>query len=390
MKIAMLDPSLFTGRYDDSLCAALAQHGHKVHLLGRPMRETDAIVPRGYEYASRFFRFGEGTRELLGDGLLGKAVKAGEYSLDALAGSLDAFDADVVHAQWLPFAWADARLLSRLRRRTALVHTVHNAQAFHGDATAAVQGRGYMALLPRFDALIVHGEATRAALDGQGIDMNRVHLVAHPPMKLAKATPADLAAVPSKTPNVPRIVFFGTIRPYKGLDLLIEAAINLWKDGHNFELAIAGKPFMPVEALFGRIRGASFAHRLVTDLGFLPESRLDAHLSQADIIAFPYRSIDSSGAFLSALGYGAAMVTSDAGMFGELKESDVARFPVGDAPALTDALRQLVSGAALRRQFAEAAKQLDVHLGSWDQAAVATERVYEAALGRFAERKDQT
>jgi glycosyltransferase involved in cell wall biosynthesis len=390
MKIAMLDPSLFTGRYDDSLCAALAQRGHEVRLLGRPMRATDAIVPRGYDYAPRFFRVGEGARALLGEGLLGKAVKAGEYGVDALAGPLGAFDADIVHAQWLPFAWADARLLGRLRTRAALVHTVHNAQAFHGDATAAVQGRGYMSLLPRFDALIVHGEATRLALEGQGIDMKRVHLVAHPPMKLATATPDDLAAVPPKMPDVPRIVFFGTIRPYKGLDLLIEAAINLWKDGHNFELAIAGKPFMPVEALFGRVRGAGFAHRLITDLGFLPESRLDAHLSRADIIAFPYRSIDSSGAFLSALGYGAAMVTSDAGMFGELKKVDVARFPVGDAIALTDALRPLVREAALRERFADAAQGLDERLGGWDHAAVATERVYEAAFDRFAARNLRT
>lgn len=387
MKVAMLDPSLFTGRYDDSLCAALAQRGHDVRLLGRPMRATDAIVPHGYAYVPRFFGFGEGARALLGDGLLGKAVKAAEYSLDAVAGPLGTLEGDVVHAQWLPFAWADARLLGRLGRRAALVHTVHNAQAFHGDATAAVQGRGYIGLLPRFDALIVHGEATRAALEGQGIDMDRVHLVAHPPMQLSVATPEDLAFVPAKTPNVPRILFFGTIRPYKGLDLLIDAAINLWKDGHNFELAIAGKPFMPVEAQFGKIRGAGFAHRLITDLGFLPESRLDAHLKRADIIAFPYRAIDSSGAFLSSLGYGAAMVTSDAGMFGELGETDVAQFPVGDGIALANVLRPLVDDAGLRMRFAQAAKKLDVRLGGWDQAAATTERAYEAALVRFAARQ---
>ncbi|HEY1124156.1 MAG TPA: glycosyltransferase family 4 protein [Sphingobium sp.] len=389
MKVAMLDPSLFTGRYDDSLCAALAQRGHDVRLLGRPMRETDAIIPRGYIYTPRFFQLGEAVRGLTGDGLLGKAVKAVEYSLDAIAGPLAALEADVIHAQWLPFALADGRLLARLRGRAALVHTVHNAQAFHGDATAAVQGRGYMALLPRFDALIVHGEATRAALEGRGIDMDRVHLVPHPPMQLTAATPEDLAAVPVKAPNVPRILFFGTIRPYKGLELLIDVAINLWKDGHNFELAIAGKPFMPVEAQFGKIRGAGFAHRLITDLGFLPESRLDAHLSRADIIAFPYRAIDSSGAFLSALGYGAAMVTSDAGMFGELSKGDVARFPAGDAIALTDALRLLVDDASARLRFAQAAKALDTRLGGWDQAAADTQRVYESALVRFATRKGQ-
>ncbi len=81
--------------------------------------------------------------------------------------------------------------------------------------------------------------------------------------------------------------FFGTIRPYKGLDLLIEAAINLWKDGHNFELAIAGKPFMPVEALFGRIRGAGFAHRLITDLGFLPKAA-STRIFRAAPISLPF------------------------------------------------------------------------------------------------------
>ena len=68
MKIAMLDPSLFTGRYDDGLCAGLAQAGANVTLLGRPMRATDAIEPQGYSYAPRFFRHSEALRDRLGEG----------------------------------------------------------------------------------------------------------------------------------------------------------------------------------------------------------------------------------------------------------------------------------------------------------------------------------
>lgn len=378
MKVAMLDPSLFTGRYDDGLCTALAQRGHDVRLLGRPLRDTDAIEPQGYTYEPRFFRLGEGVRGVTGDGTMSRLIKAADYGLDAMFGSLTALDADVVHLQWLPFARADAKLLDRLMGRAALVHTVHNAQAYHGDSGAAsAQGKGYADMLPRFDALIVHGEATCAALAGRGIDMNRVHLVPHPPMRLATAMAADLAAVPA--PAVPRILFFGTIRPYKGLDLLVEAAISLWKDGHDFELAIAGKPFMPVDHLLGRVKGAGFAHRLVTDLGFLTEGRLDAHLGAADMIAFPYRSIDSSGAFLSALGYGAAMITSDAGMFGELNKNDVARFPVEDTEALADRLRSLIADSASRKRLGQAARALAARIGGWAEAAALTERVYEAA-----------
>src|SRR3546814_15956758 len=76
--------------------------------------------------------------------------------------------ADVAHMQWLPLAPADRIMLRRLKGRTALVHTVHNADAYHADA--GVQGRGYRGLLDMFDALIVHGGTTREALERQGGD----------------------------------------------------------------------------------------------------------------------------------------------------------------------------------------------------------------------------
>jgi glycosyltransferase involved in cell wall biosynthesis len=379
MKVAMLDPSLFTPRYDDGLCEAVAARGHDVTLLGRPMRATDAIVPKRYRYAPRFFRLGERLRPMLGEGRLGQAAKAIDYMLDVRFRSLKSIEGDVAHFQWLPLARADAWLLRRLRDRVALIHTVHNAQPFHGDSSA--QGRGYGALLRAFDMLIVHGEQTLDALLEQGHERAAIHVVPHPPMRLRDATPDDLAAVPKSA--LPRILFFGTIRPYKGLDLLVQACLKLWREGLAFELAIAGKPFMPVEAFTGAIRGGGFGDRLITDFGFLTEHRLDAHLRAADILAFPYRAIDSSGAFLSALRYGAAMVTSDAGMFGELPEDVAARFPAGNADALTGKLRELLTDAERRRRAGEATLAHGASLDGWDKAAEQTEAAYLAAIARF-------
>lgn len=380
MKIAMVDPSLFTGRYDDGLCAALARAGHDVTLLGRPTRATDAIEPVGYRYVPRFFRLGERLRGLLGEGRAGQAAKGAGYAFDAAFGSLSALEGDVVHFQWLPLARVDAMWLRRLEGRAALVHTVHNATPFHGSAAA--QGRGYHGLLARFDALIVHGEPTRATLVAGGIDPARIHLVPHPPMQLATASAADRAAVPPPAPGMPRILFFGTVRPYKGLDLLIDAALALWREGLAFELAIAGKPFMDMAPLLEPVRAAGFGDRLVSDLGFLPEGRLDAHLSAADIVAFPYRAIDSSGAFLSALRYGAAMITSDAGMFGELNAPRITQFPTGDAAGLRDGLRTLIRDGAARRRGGEGALALLRALPDWDEAARGTLAAYRAALAR--------
>jgi glycosyltransferase involved in cell wall biosynthesis len=69
-------------------------------------------------------------------------------------------------------------------------------------------------------------------------------------------------------------------------------------------------------------------------------------LRKSDIIAFPYRHIDSSGAFLSALHYGKAMVASRVGMFAGLDEQRRALICApDDADALADALR--ASGVAM-------------------------------------------
>ena len=188
MKVAMVDPSLFTGRYDDSLCAALAGEGADVSLLGRPMRDTDAIVPQGYSYRSHYFRHSEALRTRLGEGRAFRLAKAAEYGLACALGDIAPLTrGDIVHVQWLPLAPADRLLLNRLKGRTALVHTVHNADAYHADA--GLQGRGYRALLDLFDALIVHGDTTRAALMGQGIDPARIHVTPHPPMRLATLCP---------------------------------------------------------------------------------------------------------------------------------------------------------------------------------------------------------
>ncbi|WP_150290270.1 glycosyltransferase family 4 protein [Sphingobium estronivorans] len=375
MKVAMCDPSLFTGRYDDSLCAAMAAAGADVTLLGRPMRATDAIIPQGYRYEARFFRRSEALRQRIGEGRAFRLLKAAEYGLSCAMGDLDALaKADVAHMQWLPLAPADRIMLRRLKGRTKLVHTVHNADAYHADA--GVQGRGYRALLDLFDGLIVHGETTRTALERQGVDPARIHVTPHPPMCLAAAGPGDLAEVADAA--MPRLLFFGTIRPYKGVDLLVEACLSLWRAGHRFELVLAGKPFMDIAPLLDSVRAEGFGERLIPDLGFLTEQRLDAHMAKADILVFPYRHIDSSGAFLSALHHGKAMVTSDAGMFVSLPPEVAVKAPAGNAAALAHALLPLVESTAIRQALGAHARSYGDSMGNWKDMASATLAIYGA------------
>ncbi|MDI1297308.1 MAG: glycosyltransferase, partial [bacterium] len=181
-------------------------------------------------------------------------------------------------------------------------------------------------------------------------------------------------------PVRPRLRFFGTSRPYPGVDLLIDACLTLWRAGHDFDLVLAGKPFMDVAPLMDMVQDAGFADRLITDFGFLREQRLDAHMAKADILVFPYRHIDSSGAFLSALHHGKAMVTSDAGMFASLPADVVVKAPAGDAPALAQAFLPLIQGAGLRQARGASARRYGDMMGDWKTMASATIDIYRQIL----------
>ncbi len=104
-------------------------------------------------------------------------------------------------------------------------------------------------------------------------------------------------------------------------------------------------------------------------------------MARADILLFPYRHIDSSGAFLSALHHGKAMVTSDAGMFAALPDGVASRARAGDAAALGRALLPLIESAAIRGEAGARARAYGDAMGSWKDMALATIDIYRQAMG---------
>ena len=123
--------------------------------------------------------------------------------------------------------------------------------------------------------------------------------------------PGELADVQG-----PVVLFFGLLRPYKGIDVLLEA----WREIDGAELWIVGMPRMDIAALRA---GAPERVRWLTR--FVSDGELLALIRRASLVVLPYREIDQSGVAFTALGAGAPLLLSDVGGFPELAATGAAR-----------------------------------------------------------------
>ena len=115
----------------------------------------------------------------------------------------------------------------------------------------------------------------------------------HPIIRLPSPKPSA-----EPTANAPKqILFFGNIKHYKGVDILVQAGLQLAKKQKNFHITIAGKPFMELEDIYQQISQADAGELFTIIPRYLSEQELANTLSASDIIVFPYREIDASGAF---------------------------------------------------------------------------------------------
>ena len=367
----MVDPSLFTLPYDQAFCAGLAAAGAEVTLVGRPLRPAETLQARGFAFAPLFYRHAESR---LGRSTLGRALKGVEHAagLLRLARLARRQRPDVIHLQWLVLPPLDDPGYARLARYAPLVFTAHNSVAFHGSA-ARLQRLGHDRALRRFGHYVAHTEPTARHLVAMGLPRERITVLDHPPLTLD--TPAPAAA--SRHDGITRILLFGALKPYKGIDLLVRAGIELAQRRQDFEIVIAGQPFMKLDGLQAEIAAAGAAGRFVIEPRFLAEAELAARLAAADLVVFPYREIDASGALALAAGLGKPILASSVGVFAQPPAAGlIGAVPPGDVPALAAALELLVADPLARARLAEGSRRLASSLTGWPAFAEACLGIY--------------
>jgi glycosyltransferase involved in cell wall biosynthesis len=370
MRVQLVDPSAFTPPYDHALARAVAGAGAEVELVTGPFLYGPVPEPDGYRVTELFYR----RTAARGLGARGRrGFKLAEHLPGMLRLRRHA-DAEVVHYQWLTLPALDAMLLPRAPARLITAHYILPPRPGRRQVAAARR------LFARMDAVVAHSEHGAGRLREEvGVAADRVRVIPHGAFDYLTRLPEE-RPLPEELARVegPVILFFGLLRPYKGIEVLLEA----FRSVPGAELWIVGMPRMPLAPLRQAAETAPGAVRFVPR--FITDPEIPAYFRRADVVVLPYRDSEQSGVLYTGLAFGKPMVLSAVGGFPELAARHGAARIVapGDAAALAQALAELVDDPGARAELGAAAARAAAGPYSWPQIGLQTIALYRELLER--------
>ena len=239
--------------------------------------------------------------------------------------------ADVVHFHWLhPYLLRPTRLGTIIRAirflfellilRAAgvrLVWTVHNLHNHEGKYLGIERFMTSCAA-KLFHAIVCHSNySAQQAADRFGIKCSKINVIPHPVFnELYSNTVSTNHArkILGLDLNDAVILFIGRVAPYKGIEKLIDTFLTINAPGS--QLVIAGMPMSQEyqKKIETEVEGNSKIHLV---LRRIEDDEMQVFLNAADVVAFPFRNILTSGSLLLAMGFGKACIAPRIGSIPE-------------------------------------------------------------------------
>ncbi|MEU8120961.1 glycosyltransferase family 4 protein [Spirillospora sp. NPDC049024] len=220
-------------------------------------------------------------------------------------------------------------ILAGLRGRTPVVALCHNVLPHERKPYDEPLMRR---LLRKVDGVLVHTEAqAELARTLTGRPVRVAEMAAH--------LPAATAAAPGDGKVRRRLLFFGIVRPYKGLDVLLRA---LAEGPDDVALTVAGEFWGGLDETRELIRSLDLTSRVELRPGYVPAADVPGLFAAADALVLPYRTATASQNVWMAYEHGLPVIATDVGGFAEQIRDGVDGLvcAAGDVPALAGALRR--------------------------------------------------
>ncbi len=330
------------------------------------------------------------------DGFQVSRKLGGDHVAENVASDIAAFGPDIVHLQSSTFLHSPA-----VNRAVAdacevpLVTTVHDTpRSWRVFYTIPALRKIYS----KSARVIVHSTAVaRALADFHHVDRRKLVRIPHgvDVDEISPTTSAEGARKQYDLHGHRIVLFFGFLRPGKGLEQLLEAWSLIEKSNPDALLVVAGGTPTKARKYFLNMRDeASYPMTLrqhaealgiatrVKFTGFVPADLVSGLLSSADVIVLPYEGQASqSGPLHKALGAGRPLIASRVPGNEELLEDGETALltPPGDARSLADTIHLVLSDTQLSSMLAQNARRLAEEKLAWSIVGRMTEALYQEA-----------
>lgn len=238
-------------------------------------------------------------------------------------------------------------------RKVALVHNAipHEKLPLQKPLTRWVLGR--------CDGLVAHSAAVASDLADLVPD---VELIATPMPPLIRVQPQPL---PEGTGDDLKLLFFGFVRPYKGVDVALDALRVLGERGFRPRLTVAGELWEPIEPWYRRIEERGLTDQVDLRPRYVSDAEVNDLLAAHHAVLLPYRSATQSGVVPVAMAAGRPVIATNVGGLAEAVSEGVngALAEPGDARSLADAIQRCTD------QLDELAANTKSCVASWDDVA---------------------
>jgi len=280
---------------------------------------------------------------------------------------------------WMPLLWCVTRFSPATSK---VVMICHNASPHEKDrrGLAALMRKAQQVIMGQTDCLICHAQSDEEEL--------RHLLPNHQIARVMLPSYAELATLSTSTTSSktakhssaqPNLLFFGFVRPYKGVDVLLDAMPQVLEALPKAHLTVAGEWWAaagdPQAWLSEQIKEA------VTILNrYIPNEEMAQLFTQADVVVLPYRSATQSAVVQLAYGFGVPVITTAVGGLPEAVEDEYSGFivPPDEAQALAQAIIRY-HREGWRAKLAEGVKEKRERF-SWQKMVEALEEIEKMAL----------
>jgi D-inositol-3-phosphate glycosyltransferase len=275
-------------------------------------------------------------------------------------------------------------------RKLAL--TVHNVNARERDGNDSRRNRMSLGIQYRLaDRLFVHTERMKRELQSSFSVAQRKVIVI--PFGINNTVPnTSLSSMEAKQrlrveAADKALLFFGNIAPYKGLEHLVSALIQLVRSDKSYRLIIAGR-LKGADDYWRQIRHtigeSALTPFIIQRIEYIPDEETEIFFKAADLLVLPYTHVFQSGVLFLGYSFGLPALVTDVGSLKEEiipGETGFIAAP-SDAISLASAIRQYFDSELYRKlgQRRELIKTYANERYSWSRVAAITTGIYAELL----------